>query len=56
MYKAKAKWNGDHYFASEEVNGSKIERREDGTPWLFDDEPIHEFPFYGDERDEWVAA
>ena len=54
MYKAKVKWNGDHYFAGEEVNGSKIERREDGTTWLFDDEPIQKFPFYGDGRDEWV--
>ena len=24
MYKAKVKWNGDHYFAGEEVKGSKI--------------------------------
>lgn len=31
MYKAKVKWNGDHYSAGEEVKGSKIEKREDGT-------------------------
>lgn len=30
MYKAKVKWNGDHYFAGEEVKGSEIEKREDG--------------------------
>ena len=52
MYKAKVKWNGNHYFAGEEVKGSKIEKREDGTTWLFDDEPIQECPFYGDGRDE----
>ena len=67
MYKAKVKWNGDHYFAGEEVEGdhysagfevkgSKIEKREDGTTWLFDDEPIPEFPFYGDGREEWVEV
>ena len=56
MYKAKVKWNGNHYFAGEEVKGSKIEKREDGTTWLFDDEPIPEFPFYGDGRDEWVEV
>ena len=56
MYKAKVKWNGDHYSAGFEVKGSKIEKREDGTTWLFDDEPIPEFPFYGDGRDEWVEV
>ena len=56
MYEAKVKWNGDHYFAGEEVKGSKIEKREGGTPWLFDDEPILECPFYGDGRDEWVEV
>ena len=38
------------------MEGSKIEKREDGTTWLFDDEPIQEFPFYGDGRDEWVEV
>ena len=56
MYKAKVKWNGDHYSAGFEVKGSKIEKREDGTTWLFDDEPIQEFPFYGDGREEWVEV
>ena len=56
IYKAKVKWNGNHYFAGEEVKGSKIEKQEDGTTWLFDDEPIPEFPFYGDGRDEWVEV
>jgi len=54
MYKAKVKWNGNHYFAGEVVKGSKVETRADKTTWLFDDEPIQEFPFYGDGRDEWV--
>ena len=56
MYKAKVKWNGDHYSAGFEVKGNKIEKREDGTIWLFDDEPIQEFPFFGDGRDEWVEV
>lgn len=56
MHKAKVKWNGDHCSAGFEVKGSKIEKREDGTAWLFDDEPLREFPFYGDGRDERVEA
>lgn len=54
IYKAKVKYNGNHYSAGEEVRGSKAERRSDGTWWLFDDEPIPEFPFYGDSREEYV--
>lgn len=56
MYKAKVKWNGDHYSAGDKVKGSKLEKRADGTTWLFDDESIPEFPFYGDGRDEWVEV
>ena len=56
MFKAKVKWNGNHYFAGEEVRGSKVEQRADGTTWLFDDEPIEEFPFYGEGRNEWVEV
>lgn len=56
MYTAKVKWNGNHYYAGDEVKGSKIEKRADGTTWLFDDEPIPEFPFYGEGRDEWVEV
>ena len=56
MYKAKVKYNGNHYFAGEVVKGSKVETRPDKTVWLFDDEPIPEFPFYGDGRDEWVEV
>ena len=56
MYKAKVKWHGNHYFAGEEVKGSKLEKRDDGTTWLFDDEPIPEFPFYSDGRDKWVEV
>lgn len=54
MYKANVKYNGNHYFSGDEVKGSKIEKRADGSLWLFDDEPIQEFPFYGDGRNEWV--
>ena len=54
-YVAKVKYNGNHYFAGEEVIGTKIEKRQDNTTWLFDDEPISEvFPFYGMARNEWV--
>ena len=53
-YKAKVKWNGNHYSAGEEVSGSKVEHRTNDEVWLFDDEPIPEFPFYGDGREEWV--
>ena len=53
MYKAKVQWTGCHYFGCEAVEGSNIEKREDGTTWLFDDESIQEFPFYGDGREEW---
>ena len=56
MYTAKVKWNGNHYYAGDEVKGSKLEKRADGTTWLFDDEPIPEFPFYGNGRDEWVEV
>ena len=56
MYTAKVKRNCNHYSAGEEVKGSKLEKRADGTTWLFDDEPIPEFPFYGDGRDEWVEV
>ena len=24
------------------------------TYWIFDDEPIKSFPYYGEGRDEWV--
>ena len=54
IYKAKVKCNGNHYSAGEEVKGSKAERQSDGTWWLFDDEPIPGFPFYGEGREEWV--
>ena len=53
-YVTKVKYSGNHYFAGEEVTGTKIEKRQDNTTWLFDDEPIEEFPFYGEARNEWV--
>ena len=49
-------WQGTEKIDGEEVKGSKIEKREDGTTWLLDDEPILECPFYGDGRDEWVEV
>lgn len=54
VFEAKVKWNGSHYFASQVVRGSKVERRSNGTCRLFDDEPIESFPYYGEGRDEWV--
>ena len=56
LYTAKVKWNGNHCYAGDEVTGSKLEKRSDGTTWLFDDEPIPEFPFYGEGRNEWVEV
>ena len=53
-YKALVKWNGNHYFAGDEVIGSEIMRTQDGKLMLYDDEPIQEFPFYGDGMNEWV--
>lgn len=52
MYKANVKYNGNHYFSGDEVKGSKIEKRADGSLWLFDDESIQDFPFYGEGRNE----
>lgn len=58
LFEAKVKYNGNHYFASQTVRGSKLERRynqnKGWTYWIFDDEPIEPFPFYGEGRDEWV--
>ena len=54
VYKAKVKYNGGHYFAGETVKGTKVRQSEDEW-FLFDDEPIYVFPFYGEGRDEWVA-
>ena len=56
MYKAKVKWNGDHYSAGFEVKGSKIEKREEWTTRRFGDEPIQELQFYGGGRDGWVEV
>ena len=53
-YRAKVKWNGGHYFSGDNVAGSKIMKRLDGTLWLFDDEPIELFPYYGEASNEWV--
>ena len=60
MFEAKVKYNGDHYFAGQTVRGSMLERRyipnKGWTCWIFDDEPIEPFPFYGEGRDEWVEV
>ena len=55
-YKAKVKYNGNHYFSGEEVKGSEIKYKEDGTCWLYDDEPIYGIPFFGEGRYEWVEV
>ncbi len=54
IYKAKVKYNGGHYFSGELIKGTNIRQSEDEL-FLFDDEPIYVFPFYGEGRDEWVA-
>ena len=60
LFEAKVKYNGNHYFAGQIVRGSKLERRynpnKGWTYWIFDDEPIEPFPFYGEGRDEWVEV
>jgi hypothetical protein len=53
-YKAKVKYNGNHYFAEQEVIGSRIYYLSFDKVLLFNDEPIPEFPFYGEGRNEWV--
>lgn len=58
LFEAKVKYNGNHYFAGQTVRGSMLERRyilnKGWTYWIFDDEPIESFPYYGEGRDEWV--
>lgn len=60
IFIAKVKYNGNHYFAGQEVRGSKVERRLDPNKgWiclLYDDEPIESFPYYGEGRYEWVEV
>lgn len=52
-YKGIVRYNGNHYFAGEEVKGSKI-MVEDGRLYLFDDEPVE---FLGTiTADEWVEV
>lgn len=53
MFKAKVKWNGNHYFSGEEVKGSKVEMRGKEV-WLYDDEEVKEFPCFWVSREEWV--
>ena len=52
-YKGIVKWNGNHYESGEEVIGSVV-KFEDGKMYLYDDEPIDEFPYYGEARNQWV--
>lgn len=54
MYKAKVKYNGEHYFCGEIVRGSKIDKLKDGSTWLYDDEEIDCWPYYGEARNVWV--
>ena len=55
LFEAKVKYNGNHYFAGQTVRGSKLERRyiinKGWTCWIFDDEPIESFPYYGEGRE-----
>lgn len=50
MYKAKVKYNGEHYFCGEIVRGSKIDKLKDGSTWLYDDEEID---WVDNEQDKW---
>ena len=54
VYKGIVKWHGNHYFSGNEVSGSKIEHREDGTIWLYDDEENYISGIGGFARYEWV--
>lgn len=58
LLEAKVKYNGNHYFAGQTVRGSKFKKKyvqnKGWTYWIFDDEPIKSFPYYGEGRDEWV--
>ena len=54
-FTALVKWNGNHYSSGERVIGSKIEIRENEY-WLYDDEPMEDFPFYGSSRKQWVEV
>ncbi len=60
IFRAKVKYNGNHYFAGQEVSGSTLERRyipnKGWTYWIYDDEPIEVFPYYGEGRYEWVEV
>lgn len=53
MYKAKVKYNGEHYFCGEIVRGSKIDKLKDGSTWLYDDEEID---WYDKEQDKWAIC
>jgi len=53
-YKGKVMWNGNHYFKNDEVIGSKIKYKGDGTLWLYDDEDNYIRGFGDFTRYEWV--
>lgn len=53
MYKAKVKWNGDHYEAGQEVRGSKY-RILNGKIELYDDEENYIMGFGDFTRYTWV--
>ena len=53
MYKAKVKWNGDHYEAGQVVKGSKY-RIVEGKIELYDDEDNYIMGFGDFTRHTWV--
>lgn len=68
-YKGIVKWNGNHYYSGEEVIGSKIKvesdyatlengewKFENGRVFLYNDEPIDDFPYFGEARNQWVEV
>lgn len=52
-YKGTVKYHGNHYFAGETVEGSKIEWRGDEL-WLFDDDYNYIMGLGDFTRYEWV--
>ena len=52
-FKAKVKWNGNHYFSGESVSGSK-HRVKDGKHEIYDDEENYVAGLGDFTRNTWV--
>lgn len=53
-YTAKVLFNGNHYYAGDEVSGSKVKFNPDGSAWLYDDEDNYVYGLGDFTRYEWV--